>query len=148
MSGRGTVMPSALAVFRLITSSTLVDCCTGKSAGLSPSAGIDPGQAVRVVNAASIADRPAGRDEFAEFVNCWHGVAHGQRSELLAAAREEWIGADCQRSYSQAHQGREGCIESGSVLEAQREPGHPWPKHAGRGALHPRETSRKNLRQV
>src|SRR5262249_21914909 len=32
----GTVMPSALAVLRLITSSYLVGCCTGRSAGLAP----------------------------------------------------------------------------------------------------------------
>src|SRR6516165_3221843 len=32
----GTSIPSAFAVFALITSSNLVDCCTGKSAGLVP----------------------------------------------------------------------------------------------------------------
>src|SRR5205823_3096179 len=32
----GTVRPSALAVFRLITSSNLVGCSTGRSAGLAP----------------------------------------------------------------------------------------------------------------
>src|SRR5262249_20342268 len=32
----GTVRPSALAVLRLMTSSSLVDCWTGKSAGLTP----------------------------------------------------------------------------------------------------------------
>jgi hypothetical protein len=32
----GTLRPSALAVLRLMTSSTFVDCTTGKSAGLSP----------------------------------------------------------------------------------------------------------------
>ena len=32
----GKVMPSALAVFRLRTSSTFVDCCTGRSPGFSP----------------------------------------------------------------------------------------------------------------
>src|SRR5262249_52410513 len=32
----GTVRPSALAVLRLMISSTFVDCCTGKSAGFSP----------------------------------------------------------------------------------------------------------------
>ena len=32
----GTVMPSALAVLRLITSSNLVGPCTGSSAGFSP----------------------------------------------------------------------------------------------------------------
>ena len=32
----GTSMPSALAVFRLITSSYLVGACTGRSAGFSP----------------------------------------------------------------------------------------------------------------
>src|SRR5262249_5114071 len=35
-SGSGTVMPSALAVLRLMISSTFVDCCTGRSAGFSP----------------------------------------------------------------------------------------------------------------
>src|SRR6266481_2887416 len=32
----GTVRPSALAVLRLITSSNIVGCCTGRSAGLAP----------------------------------------------------------------------------------------------------------------
>src|SRR6266478_4730811 len=32
----GTVRPSALAVLRLTTSSNVVGCCTGKSAGLAP----------------------------------------------------------------------------------------------------------------
>src|SRR5450759_620609 len=32
----GTLRPSALAVFKLMYSSTLVACCTGRSAGLSP----------------------------------------------------------------------------------------------------------------
>src|SRR5215813_1486061 len=35
-SGSGTVMPSALAVLRLMISSTFVDCWTGRSAGFSP----------------------------------------------------------------------------------------------------------------
>src|SRR5262249_38008559 len=35
-SGSGTIRPSALAVFRLMISSTFVDCWTGKSAGCSP----------------------------------------------------------------------------------------------------------------
>ena len=35
-SGSGIVRPSALVAFRLITSSTFVDCWTGRSAGFSP----------------------------------------------------------------------------------------------------------------
>jgi hypothetical protein len=35
-SAGGTVMPSALAVFMLMTSSYLVGACTGRSAGFSP----------------------------------------------------------------------------------------------------------------
>jgi hypothetical protein len=35
----GTVRPSTLEVFRLMISSTFVDCCTGKSAGFSPKDG-------------------------------------------------------------------------------------------------------------
>jgi hypothetical protein len=34
--GNGMVMPSVLAVLRLMYSSTFVACCTGKSAGFSP----------------------------------------------------------------------------------------------------------------
>jgi len=34
--GSGTLMPSALAVFRLMNSPTLVTCWTGRSAGFSP----------------------------------------------------------------------------------------------------------------
>src|SRR5262245_31846292 len=36
MSGSGNARPSVLAVFRLTTNSTFVDCCTGRSAGFSP----------------------------------------------------------------------------------------------------------------
>ena len=32
----GVVKPSALAVFRLMTSSNVVGCCIGRSAGFSP----------------------------------------------------------------------------------------------------------------
>jgi len=32
----GTVTPSVLAVFKFTISSTVVDCCTGRSAGLAP----------------------------------------------------------------------------------------------------------------
>src|SRR5262252_4962444 len=32
----GTVRPSAFAILRLITSSNVVGCCTGRSAGLAP----------------------------------------------------------------------------------------------------------------
>src|SRR6266511_100475 len=35
-SDSGTVRPSAFAVLRLMINSTLVDCCTGRSAGFSP----------------------------------------------------------------------------------------------------------------
>jgi hypothetical protein len=48
-SAGGTSRPSAFAVLRLMTSSTFVDCCTGRSAGFSPlrmRPGIDTGQGV------------------------------------------------------------------------------------------------------
>src|SRR4029077_1513615 len=35
-SGNGTLMPSALAVLRLMISSAFVACCTGRSARFSP----------------------------------------------------------------------------------------------------------------
>ena len=46
-------------------------------------------------------------------------MAHGQRSELLAPAGEEWSGADRQRSYSQAHQGHEGAYRQAGTYVAR-----------------------------
>src|SRR5262249_20218832 len=47
ISDGDTVRPSALAVLRLITSSNLVGCSTGKSAGLAPRSILSTNEAAR-----------------------------------------------------------------------------------------------------
>src|SRR5262249_33428881 len=64
----GTVRPSALAVLRLITSSNLVGCITGKSAGLGPFGDRPtkgPGLAIRIRDAGSIADQTTSNGKLA-----------------------------------------------------------------------------------
>ena len=60
----GVVKPSALAVFRLMTSSNVVGCCIGRSAGFSPLR-ILPASIAGLPNPAgdarSIADQAAGQ---------------------------------------------------------------------------------------
>ena len=51
-SDGGTVSPSAFAAFRLMTSSNLVDCTTGRSAGFSP--GVDAYLTIGLSQAGSV----------------------------------------------------------------------------------------------
>ena len=70
-------MPSALAVLRLITNSNLVDCTTGRSAGLSPlriRPDVKSDLAIGVCNVIAIAHQPALCDEFAVGVHVRDGV--------------------------------------------------------------------------
>src|SRR5262249_34763690 len=63
----GIAMPSAFAVLRLIANSNLVDCITGKSAGLSPEnpPDIDAGLAVGVELVGPVAHQAARGHEIA-----------------------------------------------------------------------------------
>src|SRR5262249_46752630 len=60
-----TSTPSALAVFRLMTSSNLVDCTTGRSAGLSPLRILT----ISFEQARSIADQAANDHELTRFID-------------------------------------------------------------------------------
>ena len=73
-SESGTVRPSALAVLRLMTSSTLVDLLdrqVGRLLALENPAGVDADLTVSVRNAGSIAHQAAGRDELAKLSRSW-----------------------------------------------------------------------------
>ena len=96
----GTVRPSALAVLRLITSSNLVGCSTGRSAGgaLEDLSGVNSDLAKDSGEAASVADQAAGRGELAPRVDRRNGMACRQRHELNASAGEERVGADDERA--------------------------------------------------
>jgi hypothetical protein len=64
----GTVRPRALAVFRFTTSSSVVGCCTGRSAGFSPFriySDVNADLAIDGREAGSIADQAAGCSRFA-----------------------------------------------------------------------------------
>jgi hypothetical protein len=104
----GTLRPSALAVFRLMYSSTLVVCWTGRSAGFSP---LITGQAIRFSKTASVTHQATGHDELAAFEDRRHGVADGQCGELFAPANEEWIAANHEPARSQFDQLCEDPIE-------------------------------------
>ena len=78
-----------MAVLRLMTSSNLVGCMTGRSAGFSPlriAAGIDAGLTIRIGNARSIAHQPAGRGKFAQRIDRGHRMARRQRDDLRTPA--------------------------------------------------------------
>ena len=91
-SESGTVRPSALAVLRLMISSTLVGLLhrqVGRLLALEDAAGVDADQTVRLRNAASVAHQAAGRGELAILVDRGHRVAERQCGELFAPADEE-----------------------------------------------------------
>src|SRR5215510_1010299 len=78
-SGSGTVRPNALAVFKLMMSSTFVACWTGRSAGLS----------VHIRKIRSIAHEAASRDELAIRIYPRQRLMHRLCGELFDAASEK-----------------------------------------------------------
>ena len=80
-------MPSALAVFRFITSSCLVGACTGRSLGLlalEDAVDIASRAAVLVDKIRPVGDQAAGRDEIACGVDRRNAVASNHRSDQIA----------------------------------------------------------------
>src|SRR6516164_5613878 len=89
----GRSRPIAFAACRLMTSSNLVDCMTGRSAGLAPFKilGIDADLMIDVRDTGSIAHEAAGVDIIGRPVNRRDCVAHGHQRELDAPAIEEGV---------------------------------------------------------
>src|SRR5215468_34242 len=113
-SVNGTVMPSARAVLRLMISSTLVACCTGKSAGLSPlkdTAGIEASNTRHLPAVGSIAHQAAVYSPRSARSNGRQGVALRQRDKLRAQTVSERTGAEHQRARAQFRQSRGNQID-------------------------------------
>ena len=93
-SATGTSTPSALAVLRLITSSTLVTCCTGRSAGFSPfriRPGINARKAIGIGVEAAIADQATIVGELAIKIHRRQGMARCQGDELGSPCVEDRV---------------------------------------------------------
>ena len=75
--GRRHSRPSALAVFRLITSSNLVGCMTGRSAGFSPlrMASVDADLTIGIRQSASVAHQATGVDDIRATEDRGHRMA-------------------------------------------------------------------------
>ena len=107
-SGSGTASPSALAVLRLMISSTFVACCTGRSAGFSP--GVGAGDAEKIPDISAVAYQSARRGEVTIRTDRWYRVPERQRSELPALLYEKWIGANHERANPQLKQACESRV--------------------------------------
>ena len=87
-SGSGTVMPSALAVLRLMIISTLVDLLdrqVGRLVALENAAGVAAGETKGVGRAGAVAHQAAGRGELGRLED--RGHAHGGRRARRAGRR-------------------------------------------------------------
>ena len=93
----GTLRPRALAVLRLMVSSTLVTCWTGKIGGLlalEDAASVEASLPVRVPDIAAVTQQSAGHDEIAHRMDSRHSVLERQSGKLLCAAIEKNVGRD------------------------------------------------------
>ena len=108
------VRPSAFAVLRLITSSNLVGCCTGKSAGFSPlrmPTDVDAGLTIEIRIVGSVAHQAAAFNMIALEVGRGKRIARCQGHELRALGNEERVGTDEQGFGTPARESRESRVE-------------------------------------
>jgi hypothetical protein len=116
------VRPSAFAVFRLMTNSNLVDCTTGRSAGLAPlkdTTSIDADLMPCFREVDSVAHQPAGFDVTAPVISCRNPLACRRGGDLHGAAREESVRGDEEGVRVIACKGGKGRIDllAGAGLE-------------------------------
>ena len=96
----GTSRPSAFAVLRLMTSSTLVGCRRkiGRLHAFENRSDVDAGLTKRVAKVCAIAHQPARRDVLAQRINRGHRIAGRQRDDLVLATDQKAISRDDQGS--------------------------------------------------
>jgi hypothetical protein len=87
-------MPSAFAVFRLMTNSNLLACATGNSAGFSPLRTLPVYQAIAVQNVGSVAHQTASDRKGTPLIDRRHGMANSQGGKLINAAKNDRARAD------------------------------------------------------
>src|SRR5262249_26042551 len=93
----GTARPSIRAVSALMTRSNLLDCTTGRSAGLAPfqdAAGIDTELAKRIHDVGSITHQPANFDKVARRIDRREPVERRQLDHLDTPGIQESVGPD------------------------------------------------------
>jgi len=89
------VTPSAFAVLRLMTSSNLVGCSTGKSPGLAPlqnSIDVACGAAEYITVTWSITDQAAFLGKSTIWIHRRQAFLCGKSQDLVSLAIEDWIG--------------------------------------------------------
>ena len=122
----GNSKSSAFAVLRLITSSNLTDCITGRSAGFSPlriAAMIATECAVCLVEADAVAHQSAGHGVFPKMVDCGEFLMGCERDDLIASCIEERIARNQHQCDALLSQGRESSVDLGvgtGILESDR----------------------------
>jgi hypothetical protein len=122
----GTVSPSAFAVLRLIISSTLADCCTGKSAGFSPLR-MRPAWTrayAYVINARAFNEWPCRHRERGDF--CLSATSSSlifSRSRSVTSHRNREFSSWSSAVRSSAPRVRSGSLASGVATNAGRGPG-------------------------
>ena len=111
----GKLRPSALAAFRLITSSTFVDCWTGRSGLLTfeNAADIDAREAITGRKANSVAHQATSGDKLAHFRNCRKRMACRECAKLngVAMATKQWFATEDESPRLQLDECRESPVE-------------------------------------
>jgi len=108
----GMVSPRALAVLRLITSSNLIGCSTGGSAGLSPlrtRARVQAGLPTCLGNASTIAHQTTGFRGLMQVITRGKSMLDRQCGELIALTEERTDRG--QRTRVGLEEVAKGCIE-------------------------------------
>src|ERR1700737_982134 len=104
----GMASPSVLAVLRLITSSNLVGCMTGRAGGFAPAMilpALNANLAICVGKVRAIANKATSRDKLAPIVNRRNFVVRRQHNDLMKTADKEWIGTDDERTAALSKRG-------------------------------------------
>src|SRR5262249_38016788 len=86
----GIVNPSVFAVFRLMTSSNLVDSTTGRSAGTAPLRILDADLSIGFAETRAITHQPTIHHIFAEMVHGGQLLLRAEGDDLIAAPVQEW----------------------------------------------------------
>src|SRR5262249_10560543 len=72
----------------------LLDRQVGRLFAFENPPGVDAGEAIRIGNAGSVTDQPAGHYKLAQIIHGRHGMARRQLDQLIAPAAEECIAVE------------------------------------------------------
>jgi hypothetical protein len=110
-SGNGIEIPSALAVWALMTSSNFVACRTGRSAGFSPlrmRTGVGTDLTISVAEISSVTHQAARHRVLSEWIYSGKCMAVGECDQLIAHCHEKRVSAQEECVSALRDQGRKG----------------------------------------